>query len=105
MKLIKKLARKILFSKKKVTTNVKPFTTAPSTSANAVTDPVISFSQPKVGGHDIDDKPKLETCIDKTPVKKNPGRPKGQTKSAPAKKSANNSANKSKAKPKPKAAN
>ena len=107
MNIIKKLARKLLFPKKKKTTlNTKLFTTTPTTTANAVADPVISFDAPKIGGYDIDDKKNAPHSADKSVVKKkSPGRPKGQGNSSPAKKTATNTANKPKAKPKPKTAN
>lgn len=80
MKLIKKLARKLLFSKKKQSP-APVFQTKPTTSANAIAEPVIKFEQPKVGGSDLDDKKPAsdtETCLDKKPAAKKPGRPKGQ---------------------------
>lgn len=90
MKLIKKLATKLLFSKKKQSPT-PVFQTKPTTSANAIVEPVIKFEQPKIGGNDLDDeikltnqkpsintKPKINT-IDKKPQAKKPGRPKGQS--------------------------
>lgn len=87
MKLIKKLARKLLFSKKKESP-APVFQTKPTTSANAIAEPVIKFEQPKIANSDLDDKksaPNTETCIDKVPTAKKPGRPKGQA-GNPAKK-------------------
>jgi len=89
MKLIKKLARKLLFSKKKQSPT-PVFQAKPTTSVNSIADPVIKFEQPKVGGNDLDDKFKSNnqkasidrkpktTTVDKNPQAKKPGRPKGQ---------------------------
>lgn len=90
MKLIKKLARKLLFSKKKQSPG-SVFQTKSTTSANAIAEPVIKFEQPKIGGSDLDDKksaPNTETCIDKPVSTKKPGRPKGQGNSGPKKSTA-----------------
>ena len=90
MKLIKKLARKLLFSRKKQSPT-PVFQTKPTTSANSVAEPVIKFEQPKVGGSDLDDKKPAsdtETCLDKKPATKKPGRPKGQTSNSAKKPSA-----------------
>lgn len=105
MNIIKKIARKLLFPKKKTSTSAAPFTTAPATSVNAIADPVISFTAPKVGGHDVDDKPKVKPNAASNNAgapqkKKSPGRPKGQTAPVVKKKPANTQANKSKPKPK-----
>jgi len=89
MKLIKKLARKILFTKKKQSP-APVFQTKPTTSVNSIAEPVITFEKPKLGSHDLDDKKvqsDTETCLDKTPIAKKPGKPKGQ-KSAAGKKPA-----------------
>jgi len=78
MKLIKKLARKILFTKKKKLPS-PTFQTNPTTSVNSVAEPVISFEKLKFGGTDLDDKKTSE------PEKKKPGRPKAAGNSTPKK--------------------
>lgn len=90
MKLIKKLARKLLFSKKKQSPT-PVFQAKPTTSANSIVEPVIKFEQPKIGGNDLDDKVKLTSqkpsinskpktnATDQKPQAKKPGRPKGQS--------------------------
>ena len=86
MKLIKKLARKLLFTKKKKLPS-PTFQTEPTTSANSAVEPVITFQQPKLGGYDLDDNKTSE------PKKKKPGRPKNingaNTQKTPAKKVTN----------------
>jgi hypothetical protein len=78
MKLIKKLARKLLFTrKKKISTPT--FQAKPTTSANSVVEPVITFEKPKLGGHDLDDKKASD------PKKKKPGRPKNASGANPQK--------------------
>lgn len=89
MKLIKKLARKLLFSKKKQSP-APVFQTKPTTSVNSIAEPVITFEKPKLDSDHIGNnkvESDTETCLDKTPIAKKPGRPKGQ-KSAAAKKPA-----------------
>jgi len=85
MKLIKKLARKILFTKKKEVSSIE-FQTHSTTSVNSVVEPVVSFEKPKLGGIDLDDKKVSE------PEKKKPGRPKttgnANVKKTPSKKAA-----------------
>jgi len=83
MKLIKKIARKILFSKKKELPS-PIFQTNPTTSVNSTVEPVVSFEKPKLGGIDLDDKYEKNIKVSE-PEKKKPGRPKATGNSAPKK--------------------